>query len=152
DNSGSHRIQMVFRFSPPKELVLPANLDGIRTPVREKSVKPVKSVPKPEKAEPPEEKLSDVYVEEEPVKEPVIVKPAPKPERPEPKIKKEKPEPEKPPGKPEKTEPAIIEPPIAKPVKPAPKPEKAEPPKEELSEMDAEIKRMEEEIFGAQEK
>ncbi len=44
DNSGSHRIQMVFRFAPPKELVLPENLNGIKVPLRTKTIK-TESVP-----------------------------------------------------------------------------------------------------------
>ncbi|MBU2528081.1 MAG: tetratricopeptide repeat protein [Candidatus Omnitrophota bacterium] len=137
DNSGSHRIQMVFRFSPPREQVLPKNMDGIKVPVRRSDAVP-------------DLKSEDAYPED--VK-PAVSKPAPVPfERVE--------------TRPDDTAPVAekiseIYPDDIVPAVPDPAPaaiKKAQPPTkkagatdeaETTSDMDAEIKRMEEEILGA---
>ena len=78
DNSGSHRIQMVFRFSPPKELVLPENLDGIKVPLRQASQTAVS--PAEEKIEPAQsENPEDIFPEDnEPATSlPAVFEPAP---------------------------------------------------------------------------
>ena len=129
DNSGSHRIQMVFHFSRSEEQMLRDDMEGIKVPVRRAQAVGEKDAATAELQKVPsaESTMSEVYpdeIEAAVVAEPEIEKPVTAAE-------------------PEKEKPAPVEAPAPRPAETAPAP--AAIPE---SDMDSEIRRMEEAILG----